>query len=241
MLVLNLVMSFTGIAAFTPLSDGKTSSFNETTAVLTIVFAFILVLVGPVLALFCWFFHYTMHTGTSPLTLCCPLPHHLLLSSPSGRTAPLHSCGSSSYSQHNASSGSSMLLVLEDSPGVCVCVSLSLSLTSHCNKDAASCCSEKSCCTATRFSATLFEIPLLLSRQQLSNYYLYHTSMFLIIIVALLACEYLIFLLVSAVFLSLIFPFSCRLLCYASSQLGYVIHWHCCVYTAIRWKNIFVQ
>ena len=70
MLVLNLVMSFTGIAAFTPLSDGKTSSFNETTAVLTIVFAFILVLVGPVLALFCWFFPlYYAYRHVSPYSL----------------------------------------------------------------------------------------------------------------------------------------------------------------------------
>ena len=47
-------------------------------------------------------------------------------------------------------------------------------------------------------TGTLFEIPLLKSKQQLSDYYLYHTSMFLIIIVALLACQYLIFLLVTA-------------------------------------------
>ena len=180
MLVLNLVMSFTGIAAFTPLSDGKTSSFNETTAVLTIVFAFILVLVGPVLALFCWFFPlYYAYRHVSPYSL-------LPFTSSSVALLSFRKDSSLAFMwfffilQHNASSGSSMLLVLEDSPGVCVCVSLSLSLTSHCNKDAASCCSEKSCCTATRFSATLFEIPLLLSRQQLSNYYLYHTSMFLI-------------------------------------------------------------
>ena len=116
MLVLNLIMSFTGLVAF---QNNPTASFNETQAVITIVFGFVLLLIGPVLALFCWFF--PLYYAYRQVYVLSVSSYIILFSI--GRIAPLHSCGSSSFSQHNAYFGSSMLLVLEDSPGEWVCSS----------------------------------------------------------------------------------------------------------------------
>ena len=55
MLVINLILSFTGIVALGG-SEQQNPQFTTTHAILTIVFGFVLIFVAPVLALFCWFF-----------------------------------------------------------------------------------------------------------------------------------------------------------------------------------------
>ena len=109
MLVINLFMSFTSVIVFG--QNIPNAPFNSTHAILSMVFGFVLILICPVLALFCWFFPlYYAYRYDVPLSSPHSFFMHKFFFIPE-RTALLHSCGFSSYCQHSVCSGSSLLLV----------------------------------------------------------------------------------------------------------------------------------